>query len=450
MLRLAAICCTSLVLATGLPSRGRAAAMPASAATPAATTAKQGTAKPGPGPRGPSEGIVAIVNGDVISQADVEARARLFALSTGMPVSPEVLSRLRPQVTRQLVDERLRLQEQQRRKIVISDKQIATAISEIESRSGMPNGALRAQLGAQGVALRTLIDQVRVQLGWQQVLRDELGDKAQISDADVAEQQAILKAQSGAPEFHVSEIFLPVEDPSKAAETQRFAESVAAQLRTGASFPVIAAQFSQSQTALQGGDLGWLQANQLDPQVAAVVTQMPDGAISNPIKLPGGFIIVALNGRRAVGRDVATMVSLRQVFLPFTATLNPAAPTDQQKKQLELAGSISKTVHGCDAMEAANKANNSPRPADPGELRQEGLSGPMRTLLATLKPGDVSRPLVSPEGISLVMICSRGEQNLAETGREAITTRLVNERVELISRQMQRDLRRRALIDMRG
>ncbi len=299
---------------------------------PAAGGAASAT-DPAPGAASPSgERIVAVVNGDVISQGDVTARTRLFALSTGLPMTPEVLGRLRPQVTRQLIDDRLRLQEEQKRKIVVSDKEIADAVDGIEQRNGLPHGALRNRLGAEGVALRTLYDQTRVQLGWTRVLRDELGPRADITDADIATQQAVMKVEAGQTEYHVGEIFLPIEDPTKAADTARFADTVITQLRAGAPFSVVAAQFSQSQTALQGGDLGWIHTNQLDPQVSAVITQMPDGAISNPIPVPGGISIVTMRGKREAGKDMATMLSLRQVFLPFSSSLDPKNPTDQQKK----------------------------------------------------------------------------------------------------------------------
>ncbi len=84
--------------------------------------------------------IVAVVNGDVISNSDVDSRTRLFALSTGLPMTPDVLDRLKHQITRQLIDEKLRMQEVQRRKIVVPDKAIADAMHEIESRNGMPAG----------------------------------------------------------------------------------------------------------------------------------------------------------------------------------------------------------------------------------------------------------------------------------------------------------------------
>ena len=398
---------------------------------------------------GPSERIVAVVNGDVVSQADVENRGRLFALSTGLPVTPEVLARLRPQVLEQLVDERLRLQEEQKRKIIITDKEIAESITDIEKRNGMEGGNLRRKLGEQGVALRTLIDQVRVQIGWGRVLRDELGEKTEVSEADIAEQQAQTKAQAGQPEFRVSEIFLPIEDPAKAGEAQKFADTIIGQLRAGAPFAVVAAQFSQSQTALKGGDLGWLRANQLDPQIATLMTQMPEGAISNPVRVPGGISIVSLRGKREVGRDLATVISLRQVFLPFSTPLNPAAPTDQQKKQLEAARGLATGVHGCDAMEAANKAAGGVRPSDPGEQRLETLSPQMKALLTGMQPGQASKPLVSSDGIGVLMVCARDQKNLAEASKEDIGNRLLNDRAELVSRQLVRDLRRRAVIDQR-
>ena len=398
----------------------------------------------------PSERIVAVVNGDVISQGDVDARGRLFALSTGLPLTPDVLARLRPQVTQQLIDERLRLQEEQKRKIIVSDKEIADAIAGIEQRNGMPAGALRAKLGAEGVALRTLIDQTRVQIGWTRVLRDELGPRAEISEADIAAAQARQKAEAGQTEYRVGEIFLPINDPTKAADTARFADTVISELRSGAQFSVVAAQFSQSQTALQGGDLGWVHLNQLDPQVVAVLREMPDGAISNPINVPGGISIVTLRGKREVGRDLATVLSVRQVFLPFSTPLDASNPTEQQKKQLITAQGIEKTVHSCDGMEAANKAAGASRPSDPGEIRLETQAGPMHALLSGLSPNQASRPLVSTDGVALIMVCSSAQKNLAESSKEEISNRLLNERVELVSRQLVRDLRRRAIIDLRG
>jgi peptidyl-prolyl cis-trans isomerase SurA len=395
--------------------------------------------------------IVAVVNGAVITSEDVDNRARLFAVSSGLPQQPEVLERLRPQILRQLIDERLRMQEVERQHIVVEGKQIATAIQEIEGRNGMQPGALRARLSGDGVSFTTLIDQVRTEIGWTMLLRQQLGDRLRVSDADVAERTRVLTAEVGRPEYRVSEIFIPVENPARDAEARRFAEVVIKQLRAGAPFAVVAAQFSQSQSALQGGDLGWVQSSQLDPGAAKVVQEMPPGAVSEPIAVPGGLEIVHLTAKRQIGRDIATMLSLRQVFLPFAAPLNPSAPTPQQVETLKKAEAVTARVHGCAEMEQAARDNNSPRPADPGDVRLDAVNPPpFRAMLASLPLGRASKPLVSSDGIAVMMVCSREEKNLNEITRKQVQEQILESRVELLSRQLQQDLRRQARIELRG
>jgi peptidyl-prolyl cis-trans isomerase SurA len=392
--------------------------------------------------------IVAVAGGDVITEADVENRTLLFAVSTGMPTTPDVLARLRTQIANQLIDERLRLQEAQRRKIVIGDKQIAAAIHDIETRNNLPDGGLRDKLAAQGISIRTLIDQVRAQMAWTQVMREVVADKLNIPDAELDEQLRLHDKQIGKPEYRVGEIFIPVDDPVNTADARRFAETVIGELRAGTPFSVVAAQFSQTQTALEGGELGWVQPDQLDPEVGRLVTEMPVGAVSNPVKVPGGFSVVSLQAKREIGHDMSTFLTIRQVFLPFSSPLDPREPTQQQRDVLESARSISANTKGCAQMDQIAKNNPSNRPTDPGEIRLDTVNPPQfRELLTNLPIGQASQPLVASDGIAVVTVCSREQKNTAVLTKEDIRRRLITERVDLAARQLLRDLRRRATIE---
>jgi peptidyl-prolyl cis-trans isomerase SurA len=445
-----ALMALAVALIAAAPTFGSAAPAPSQAGHPVqAPTAGH----PVQAPTAPGSGIriVAVVNGDVISNVDVDDRAKLFALSTGQPLTPDVLDRLRPQIRRQMVDERLRMQEVQRRHIVIPDKQIAEAIHSIEGRNGMQPGALRQKLTADGISLITLVDQIRTQLGWLQVVREQLGTQADVAPAAVAERQHMLEQQTGKPEYMVAEIFITIDDPSTTADAQRFADTVITQLRAGAPFATAASQFSQSQTALEGGELGWVQPNQLDPAVARVVAEMPPGAVSNPIKVPGGLTIVTLQAKREIGRDVATMITLRQLFLAFTSPLNPQEPTAQQRQTLEKARAITASVHSCDQMEAAAKANPSSRPLDPGEVRLDHVNpAAFRELLHTIAIGQASQPLVAADGITVLTVCSREDKNVAASNGPELRSQIVEERAELAARQLQQSLRRQANIELRS
>lgn len=417
-------------------------------------------------PPGPRNRIVTVVNGDIVTTLEVRSRARLFALNAGFSATPEQLERLEPQITRLLVDEKLRLQEVQRRQILVADEDVANALADIERRNNLPRGALLQQLRPLGIQPRTMIDQIRAQIGWGRLLRQQLGANAEPSDADVQAFTASLAQRARGTEFLVGEIFIPVDDPATEADTRRFVEDVTAQLRRGLPFAVAATQFSQSQTALQGGDLGWQPESRLDPQVAAIVTRMPAGAISNPMRVPGGFQIVTLRARREGGAvqnasapaGGATVVSLRQMFIPFPGRLDPQNPTPEQRAVVERASRIATTTRGCDAFEAAARGvTASNRPLNPGELVLEAVNPQqLRSLLARQPLGQPTQPLIAPDGVAVIIVCSRERRQPAETpaagglppaqAREAI----LRDRVEVVSRQLQRELRRRAIIETRA
>lgn len=405
----------------------------------------------GAAPQATAAGIVAVVNGDVITRFDLESRRRLFAVTAGLPLTPAVLDRLNAQVRRLLIDEKLRQQEAIRRRVGATDQEVFDAVARLEQQNNQPPGALRTLLARQGIDIRALYAQLRAQIAWGKLVRAQLGAQAQITEEEVRERLRELEAATGQPEFLVSEIFIAIDDPSQEAEAQRTAASLIEQLRAGAPFPAVAAQFSQAQTAENGGDLGWVRLGQLEPELDSLLMQMPPGAISNPIRTAGGLTIITLRQRREVGRDMATLLTIRQVFLPFEQQLNPQAPTPQQIATLQTAQRIGETVRSCAQMEEVARQVRSPRPADPGqEIRLETQQGPIRQILAELRPGEPTRPLISPDGIAVLMLCGRRVENLAAPNPEAIALGILRERADLLSRQMMRDLRRRADIDVRS
>jgi peptidyl-prolyl cis-trans isomerase SurA len=390
--------------------------------------------------------IVAVVNGDVVTRSEIESRRRLLALSAG--VAGDAGAQGGDQILRLLIDERLRIQELSRRRVLVTDQDIASSVANIESRNGLPPGGVVQNLRRAGIEPRVLYDQIRAQIGWARLLRGMLGEQANIPEAEVNEFLAAQRARLGEPEFLVSEIFIPVENPGQEAQVRRFVTDVIQRLRQGVPFPMVAAQFSQSQSAIQGGAMDWMTGDRFDPAVASILKQMPEGAISNPIRVPGGFEIVLLRDRRVSGRDMATIMNMRQVFLPFEGQVNPQAPTAQQLAQLQRAQTLSDQARGCEAMDAA--ARGSPRPADPGPVRLDNITPPeLRDLLGTLPIGRATQPIISVDGALIFMVCSRETRNMAEANPQQAREILLRDRVELLSRQLQRDLRRRAQIDIR-
>jgi len=75
-----------------------------------------------------------------------------------------------------------------------------------------------------------------------------------------------------------------------------------------------------------------------------------------------------------------------------------------------------------------------------GEIR------PFRDLLTKLPVNETSQPLVAADGIAVIIVCSKDQKNTATLTKEDVRRRLITERVEMASRQLLRDLRRKASI----
>jgi peptidyl-prolyl cis-trans isomerase SurA len=391
--------------------------------------------------------IAAVVNGQVITSDDVLARARLLALSTGMAPTPAVVERLTPQITNELVDQTLELQEINRRNVVVAEGDIEAAVAHIEQGNNLPAGSLRAHLAQAGVPFSTLVQQLRTELGWQTVLHQVLGPDLQPTPGDIRAEKKALAAQIGQTQYHVAEIFIPVADPADDATARNFAATVIQQLRLGAPFPEIAAQFSQADSALQGGDLGFVSLSQMDPATAAVVATMPSGAISNPIRVPGGYDIVQLQEIRRAGAATGVALTLRQAFAPFPAPVSGGQVGPAQVAVINKLVAQGRGAHSCDDIAAINAGYGNVRPADPGPVNLADVTPPQfQAVLANLAIGQVSEPLVAQDGVSVVMVCSRQSVAQSLPSDQDIRNLIVEQRVTLESQQLLDDLRHRSII----
>lgn len=392
-------------------------------------------------------GMAAVVNGQVITTQDVAARAQLLALTMGIHPTPELIARLAPQVTKQLIDQTLQQQEIDKLNINVSDEEVENAISNIEKGNGMTPGGLQSKLEAAGVPYSTLLAQIRTSLGWQQVLHKVLGPGLQPTPGDLAAQKTALQASLGATQYHLAEIFIPVTDPSDETPAQNFANTVIEQLHKGAPFPIVAAQFSQAQTALAGGDEGFVQLSQLDPQVAATVKIMPIGAISNPIRVPGGFEIVQLIAKHDEGNQLQTILDMRQAYGQYPQPVSGGQLGPVQINFINAFMAKAQQAKSCAAVEALNASYGNVHPANPGPVNLATVTPPaFQQILANLPLNTLSRPLVEAAGVSVVMICSRTQEKAQLPPDDQIANMIVDRRVQLESEQMMDQLRHRSVI----
>ena len=398
--------------------------------------------------------IAAIINDEAISNTDVEGRMRLALLGTGIQPSAEVISRLKGQVLRAMIDERLQLQEAAKLGISVEESEIDAEVAKMAQQNNMPPVQLPAFFAQQGIPVEALRSQIRASISWAKVVQRKLRPKVNIGDDEVDAEIARLQATAGQPEYLVADIFLPVDNPQQEAGVRQTAGRLIEQMARGARFSAIARQFSQSSTAPSGGDLGWIRMGQLEPQLDVALVKMNPGTVSPPVRTATGFHILMLRETRTgVGGAAATApagentLTLRQVVVKGTATPESASKIEQLRSQAK----------SCADMERLAKEQGDEKGGDLGTVRFATLPEALKPMLANLPVNQPSPALRNDNGVLFVMVCARSAPSAvpaaapaAAIDREKVTDALGLQKLELLARRYMRDLRQDAFIDIRG
>jgi peptidyl-prolyl cis-trans isomerase SurA len=386
----------------------------------------------------------AIVNGDVITQTDIEQRLQLLVIANGGQIPPEERQRVSEQVLRNLIDETLEIQAAKQEKIEIKRSDIDKTLQRVASNVKQTPDQLAAYLEAHGSNIKSMRRQIEGEIAWQRLQHAKI--EVSVGDDEVKAVLDKMNASKGTEEYRVGEIFLSA-TPSTQSQTLENANKILTQLRQGASFAGYARQYSEASTAAVGGDLGWVRPEQLPAALATALRDMPAGAISDPIPVPGGFSIIAVQDTRKIltadPRDA--ILSLKQVSINFPKGTTRQAAEPVVSRFSEAA----KTIGGCGGAEKL-AADFHGEVVTSDQVKMRDLPAALQRLMVPMQVGQATQPFGSlDEGVRVLVICGRDEMDQTAPSYDEVYNQLNEERVNSRARRYLRDLRRDAVIEFR-
>jgi peptidyl-prolyl cis-trans isomerase SurA len=388
----------------------------------------------------------AIVNGEVITQTDVDQRLALLAIANGGRVPAEEMDRLRQQVLRNLIDETLQIQAAKADDIKVKPTDIDRTLARVADNNKQTVAQLTTLLQNGGSSIKTMKRQIEGEVAWQRLQKAKIESGVSVGDDEVKAVLARMNASKGTEEFRVGEIYLPSAGGNE-QQTLANATQILEQLRNGASFAGYARQYSEASTAAVGGDLGWVRPEQLPEPIAAQLHNMAAGQVSNPIPVQGGFSIIAVQDTRKVltADPRNAVLSLKQVSIAFPAGTARATAEPIVARLAEAA----RTVGGCGgADKIAADFKGELVSSDQVKLRE--LPAALQQMMLPMQVGQATQPFGSiDEGVRILVICGRDEVDPTAPTFDDVYAQLNEERVNLRARRYLRDLRRDAVIEFR-
>ncbi|MBI3900436.1 MAG: peptidylprolyl isomerase [Gammaproteobacteria bacterium] len=396
--------------------------------------------------------VVAIVNNDVITLTELEARLhevkeQLAAQKIKSP--PDDV--LRRQLLERMIVDQLQLQLAAQTGIRVTDQDIEQALQSIASRNQMTVDKLYETVKQQGIDRAAYRAQLRDQIMMQQLTEREVNNRINISDSEINNFIEQSRAQPAADEFELSHIYLPIPEsatPEQIQAAKKRADDVSRQIKAGEDFARAAVTYSQGAEALKGGHIGWKSAGQLPELFVGALEKLKPGEVSDVLRGPNGFHLLRLNQRRggAIKEEAVQQTRVRHILIKPTEIQTRDEVTQTLRRLRE------RISNGEDFDQLAHAYSEDPLSAskggDLGWINPGQVVPEFERAMNALTPGQTSEPVASPFGLHLIQVLDRRQAMTDErarlTARKQIHARKADDRYE----QWLRRLRDEAYVEV--
>lgn len=380
--------------------------------------------------------IVAEVNRDSITKWDLDERIRLIALTSGTGSDKNTINKLRPEVLRSLIQERVQINAAKQQKIIVDEKEVNEAIEAMAQENNMTLAKLVEILKSNNISKECMASRIRAQIAWMRYIRLRYAPLISITEKEVDDELDKLEKNKNKKQYAVSEILLTVDNPNQNQQIHSQAKQIVADLRNGGNFHVLARQLSKDPSSAQGGDLGWQCLEQLDPAVASHIDTLSPGQVSEPIRTSSGYKIIKLRSKRLSGQADPgdAEVSMCQAVFPIT-------PDSPQEMVEQLAPHIEDTlkISGCERLKASAQKIGASIEVSP-KMRMSDVPDQLRQIIQKTPVGKCTQPVLTPTGLIVTMVCSKQEPKAEEApSRDEVKSNLEHDRLfRSAGREMQK------------
>ena len=391
--------------------------------------------------------IIAVINDDVVMKSELDEKVRtvkgqLKEQGTTLPPS----SILEKQVLDRLILTKLQIQMAENTGIRVDDESLNRTISNIAAENKLSLAQFREILESDGYSYEKFREDIRHEILTSRLRQRQVDNRITVTDREIRNFMDNQEHQGEVEtEYSLAHILISTPEGTSASEREgakKVAEKVVKDLKNGGDFAQLAAPYSDSDDALDGGKLGWRKAGQVPTLFAESVADMQKGDNSDLIRSSSGFHIIKLLDVRSTEQVVVTQTNARHILIRPDELISE----DDARSRLQ---QLLLRIKGGDEFEdlARGHSNDTVSAADGGSLgwvSPGDLVPEFEVAMNELAPGEVSSPFKTQFGIHIVQVLERREHDSTEDvkrakAREAIRQRKLEEAHQNWLREMRDD-----------
>ena len=397
--------------------------------------------------------VIAVVNDEAVTQYELDDARRVVQQQLKQQkVQPPPADVLDKQVLERLITQRALLQQAKEDGVKIDDGQVERAIQRIATENKLSTEEFRKVLAQENIPYAKYRDDIRNEMVIQRLREREVDSKIQVSDAEVDQYLATLKAQNaGETEYRIAHILVTVPEQATAEQIEnrrQRAEEALRSIRSGADFAQIAAAFSDATDALQGGNLGWRSGARLPTVFADTVRVQKVGTVSGVLRSAAGFHIVKLLEKR--NHDDATLVDQTHARHILVRVNELTSEAEAKAKIERIKDRLDSGANFADLAKINSEDASAVKGGDLGWLSPGDTVAEFDEAMKKLQPNQVSPPVRTSFGWHLIEVLERRKQDVTiDRARSEAQTAIRQRKADEAFQDWVRQVRDKAFVEIR-
>ena len=262
--------------------------------------------------------IVAVVNDDIITLNDLNHALKPYMNQIkSMGYAPEkefdVSAKLQKDILDRLIDQKLTDQEIKKARLEVSDEDVDGAVERIKEKNFYSDADFRKALAAEGLPFEEYRKNMKEQILRSRLVNREVKSKIVVTEQDVkAYYEAHSEEYGREQKYHLRNIIMRLPGMASEAEKRDVLERMAGvleKLNNREPFENLARQYSESNLAAEGGDLGFFKLEALSPQLQEALKDLGAGDFTPVLETDQGFQIFYIQEIRTIPGKPLTEVS---------------------------------------------------------------------------------------------------------------------------------------------
>jgi peptidyl-prolyl cis-trans isomerase SurA len=394
--------------------------------------------------------IVALVDDDIIMRSELDTAIkgivdRIRAQGGNLP--PRDL--LEKQVLERLIVRKLQIQRAFRTGIRVSDADIDQAVTALAQQNGLTVTQMRQVIESDGEDFGEFRRSIGEEIMTERLRQRVVSSMDPISDTEV---DILLSSEEfSGGEYNISHIMINLQEGATPAQIEAAAEKANAvhqRLEEGMDFASAAISYSESQEALEGGEVGWRDLNSVPRDFADAIRNLRAGQYTVPIRSPAGFHIIRVNDYRDQAKIMAMEHHARHILVEVNELVTPREAMEQIRDVRQ------QIMDGEDFGEIAKEYSDDPTTAniggDMGWFQGDAYGERIEQMLLSLEEGEISEPFQSQVGWHIIQKLGYREMDVSdEVRRNRARNSIIQSKADAEVERFLRQMREEAYVDIR-